>query len=221
MQMPPRYFFVGIFCRLNREGITGGVRIMKKSAERPCMISSCPVAASTGTAATPAASSSVHRVCVGKAGGAYTTSGFEYETVWGLGADAMIEDLDDIARYDHIMDEIGRGASPGRILGNSTASVGKAYGLVRVPVVKGRGIPAYDPRAIKGFCHLSNLDRGGRSLPRAILFATNILKVGGFGEPLQKEGQVELSRNLQIATAAVDSTGMYVFLFRPSISPKD
>ncbi|HEX9401749.1 MAG TPA: aldehyde ferredoxin oxidoreductase C-terminal domain-containing protein, partial [Anaeromyxobacter sp.] len=42
--------------------------------------------------------------------------------------------------------------------------------------------------------------------------ATNILKVGGFVDPLQTEGQVELSRNLQIATAAVDSTGMCLFI---------
>ena len=42
--------------------------------------------------------------------------------------------------------------------------------------------------------------------------ATNILKVGGFVDPLQTEGQIELSRNLQIATAAIDSTGMCLFI---------
>ncbi len=42
--------------------------------------------------------------------------------------------------------------------------------------------------------------------------ATNILKVGGFVDPLKKEGQVELSRNLQIATALIDSTGLCLFV---------
>jgi aldehyde:ferredoxin oxidoreductase len=42
--------------------------------------------------------------------------------------------------------------------------------------------------------------------------ATNILGVGGKLDPLSKEGQVELSRNLQIATAAIDSTGMCLFI---------
>ena len=42
--------------------------------------------------------------------------------------------------------------------------------------------------------------------------ATNILKVGGDVDPLKTEGQVELSRNLQIATAAIDSTGMCLFI---------
>ena len=41
---------------------------------------------------------------------------------------------------------------------------------------------------------------------------TNILKVGGYVDPLKPEGQIELSRNLQIATAAIDSTGMCLFI---------
>lgn len=42
--------------------------------------------------------------------------------------------------------------------------------------------------------------------------AANILKVGGYVDPLKPEGQIELSRNLQIATAAVDATGMCLFI---------
>ena len=41
--------------------------------------------------------------------------------------------------------------------------------------------------------------------------ATNVMKVGGYVDPLKPEGQVELSRNLQVATAAVDSAGLCVF----------
>jgi aldehyde:ferredoxin oxidoreductase len=42
--------------------------------------------------------------------------------------------------------------------------------------------------------------------------ATNIMKVGGDVDPLKPEGQVALSRDLQITTAAVDSTGMCLFI---------
>jgi aldehyde:ferredoxin oxidoreductase len=42
--------------------------------------------------------------------------------------------------------------------------------------------------------------------------ATNVLKVGGHVDALKPEGQVELSRNLQIATAAIDATGMCLFI---------
>ena len=39
----------------------------------------------------------------------------------------------------------------------------------------------------------------------------NILSCGGVVDPLKKEGQIELSRNLQIATASVDSVGLCLF----------
>jgi len=42
--------------------------------------------------------------------------------------------------------------------------------------------------------------------------ATNILGVGGKVDPLKPVGQIDPSRNLQIATAAVDSTGMCLFI---------
>jgi aldehyde:ferredoxin oxidoreductase len=42
--------------------------------------------------------------------------------------------------------------------------------------------------------------------------AQNILKVGGDVNPLKPEGQIDLSRDLQIATAAIDSTGMCLFI---------
>lgn len=185
--------------------------------------------------------------------GTYITSGFEYETIWGLGANAMIENLDDIARCDNLMDdigidsiegavllatameagviewgdgkecqrvlrdEIGKGTALGRILGNGTSFVGRAYGLVRVPVVKGQGIPAYDPRSVKGIGITYATSTMGADHTAGYTIATNILKVGGYIDPLQKEGQVELSRNLQIATAAVDSTGMCVFIAFPAL----
>ena len=39
--------------------------------------------------------------------GEYVTSGFEYETIWGIGANCCIDDLDIIAQADRVMDDIG------------------------------------------------------------------------------------------------------------------
>jgi len=39
--------------------------------------------------------------------GEYLTSGFEYETIWGLGANCCIKELDDIAMADSAMDDLG------------------------------------------------------------------------------------------------------------------
>ena len=47
--------------------------------------------------------------------------------------------------------------------------------------------------------------------------ATNIMGVGGSVDPLKPDGQVELSRNLQIATAAIDSAGLCVFVAFPAL----
>lgn len=180
--------------------------------------------------------------------GNYQTSGFEYETIWGFGANCCIDNLDDIAKIDWLCDDIGidtielavtaavamdagilefgdgKGlikiieneiakATPlGRVLGNGADFTGKAYGITRVPTVKGQGIPAYDPRAVKGVGITYATTTMGADHTAGYSVATNILKVGGDVNPLNKDGQVELSRNLQIATAAVDSTGLCLFI---------
>jgi aldehyde:ferredoxin oxidoreductase len=185
--------------------------------------------------------------------GTYMTSGFEYETIWGLGANCCIDVLDDIAKADNIMDDIGvdsietavmfgvameagilpfgdgkgvirllrdevaKGTPLGRILGGGAASVGRVYGQTRVPVVKGQGIPAYDPRSVKGIGITYATSTMGADHTAGYAVATNILAVGGSVNPLKKDGQVELSRNLQIATAAVDSTGMCLFVAFPAL----
>jgi len=185
--------------------------------------------------------------------GKYLTSGFEYETIWGLGANCCIDNLDDIAKADSIMDdigvdsietavmfgvameagvlnfgdgkgvirllgeEIGKGTPLGRILGGGAANVGKTYGVTRVPVVKGQGIPAYDPRSIKGIGITYATSTMGADHTAGYSIATNVLNVGGRVDPLKKDGQVELSRNLQIATAAVDSTGLCIFIAFPAL----
>jgi aldehyde:ferredoxin oxidoreductase len=185
--------------------------------------------------------------------GEYVTSGFEYETIWGLGCACNISDLDDIARIDRVMDDIGidsiegavlmsvameagilpwgdgkevfrlfdedirMGTPLGRTLGNGAGSVGRTYGLTRIPVVKNQGIPAYDPRSVKGIGITYATSTMGADHTSGYAIATNILKVGGYVDPLKKEGQVELSRNLQIATAVIDSTGLCLFVAFPAL----
>jgi aldehyde:ferredoxin oxidoreductase len=185
--------------------------------------------------------------------GQYLTSGFEYETIWGFGANCCIKELDDIAQADSLMDdlgldsietavafgvameagllpwgdgkevirilrdEIGQGTPLGRVIGSGAGSVGRTYGLTRVPVVKNQAIPAYDPRSVKGIGITYATTPMGADHTAGYTIATNILNVGGQVDPLKKDGQVELSRNLQIATAAIDSTGMCIFIAFPAL----
>jgi aldehyde:ferredoxin oxidoreductase len=78
--------------------------------------------------------------------------------------------------------------------------------------VKNQALPAYDPRAIQGMGVTYATSTMGGDHTAGYAVATNILKVGGYVDPLKPEGQIELSRNLQIATAAIDSTGMCLFI---------
>jgi aldehyde:ferredoxin oxidoreductase len=178
----------------------------------------------------------------------FKTAGFEYESIWAMGAGCCVDNLDDIAEADALMDDIGidtietsvamgvameagvlefgdgpgicrilkediaKGTALGRIIGNGAGSVGRAFGVTRVPVVKNQAIPAYDPRAVKGMAITYATSTQGADHTVGYAVATNILNVGGSVDPLSKEGQVELSRNLQIATAAIDSTGMCLFI---------
>ena len=111
-----------------------------------------------------------------------------------------------------LLHEVGKGTPLGRILGNGAAVTGQAFGVANVPVVKRQALPAYDPRAIKGIGVTYATSTMGGDHTAGYAVATNILKVGGFVDPLKPEDQVDLSRNLQIATAAVDSTGLCLFV---------
>jgi aldehyde:ferredoxin oxidoreductase len=109
-------------------------------------------------------------------------------------------------------EEVGKGTPLGRILGAGAAATAKAFGLERAPVVKGQAMPAYDPRAVKGIGVTYATSTMGADHTAGYAVATNLLKVGGDVDPLSAEGQIELSRNLQIATAALDATGFCLFI---------
>ena len=119
--------------------------------------------------------------------------------------DAGYKDFGDGPGALEMVEEIGKGTPFGKILGSGAAVLGKHFNHKRVPVVKGQTIAAYDPRAMQG---------------NAVTYATcpmgadhtagNVVGeyMSGALDPLKPEGQVEASRNTQIAMAAVDCTGL-------------
>ncbi len=111
-----------------------------------------------------------------------------------------------------LMKEIGKGSPIGRIIGNGAAFTGQAFGTERVPVVKRQALPAYDPRSVKGQGVTYATTPMGADHTAGYAVTSNILGIGGVVDPLKKEGQVELSRNLQIATAVLDSLGFCIFV---------
>ena len=130
----------------------------------------------------------------------------------GVAMDAGVIKFGDAEGAINLLKEVGQGTPLGRILGAGAAVTGKVFGVERVPVVKGQALPAYDPRAVQGIGVTYATSPMGADHTAGYAVATNILKVGGFVDPLKPEGQIQLSRDLQIATAAVDSTGMCLFI---------
>ncbi len=171
----------------------------------------------------------------------------EYETIWSFGPHTGISDLDTIALYDRICDDVGvdtidvgvalglamdagvlpfgdaegalkimgeisKGTPLGRVLGCGAETTGRVFGLRRVPTVKGQSLPAYDPRSVKGIGVTYATSPMGADHTAGYAVTANILSVGGTVDPLKSEGQIELSRNLQIATASVDAAGLCLFV---------
>lgn len=130
----------------------------------------------------------------------------------GVAMEAGLAKFGDAEAAIKLVKEVGKGTDLGRILGNGAAVTGKVFGVERVPVVKGQSMPAYDPRTVQGIGVTYATSTMGADHTAGYAVATNILGVGGKVDPLKPEGQVELSRNLQIATAAIDSTGMCLFI---------
>jgi len=116
----------------------------------------------------------------------------------------------------NLIKEVGQGTPLGRILGSGAAVTGQVYGVERVPVVKKQAMPAYDPRAVMGIGVTYATTPMGADHTSGYAVGSNIAGVGGKTDPLSPEGQVELARNLQIATAILtDSTGMCLFVAFP------
>ncbi len=130
----------------------------------------------------------------------------------GVAMEAGVAEFGDAEAAIKLVKEVGQGTPLGRILGNGAAVTGKVYGIERVPVVKGQAMPAYDPRGVQGQGVTYATTTMGADHTAGYAVTANILGVGGSVDPLKPEGQIELSRNLQIATAAIDSTGMCLFI---------
>lgn len=170
----------------------------------------------------------------------------EYESVWALGPNCGIYDLDAIGELNRacndlgmdtietgdtiavamegglaefgdaeaalsLMDEVREGTPTGRLLVNGTEFASKALGVTRVPTVKGQGLPAYDPRAIKGIGVTYATTPMGADHTAGYAIAPEILGVGGKVDPLETGGKIDLSRNLQAATAVLDTAGFCIF----------
>lgn len=130
----------------------------------------------------------------------------------GVAMEAGVVPFGDSKGAIRLLHDMGKGTHMGRILGGGTAFAGKAFGVVRIPAVKGQGMPAYDPRAVKGMGITYATTTMGADHTAGYTIAPEILGVSGKLDPLSTEGKAALSRGFQATTAFIDTSGHCLFI---------
>jgi aldehyde:ferredoxin oxidoreductase len=140
----------------------------------------------------------------------YGLDDIEMGVTLGIAVDAGIMNLGDSTRAIALINEIGQGTTLGRILGEGAAVTARAFGISRVPVIKGQAIPAHDPRVENGtgvtYCTSAMSDHTAG----AVLFR----------QPTPAEA-VKASKQVQINVAMVDSLGLCYIAFTERAYPME
>ncbi|HHW92102.1 MAG TPA: aldehyde ferredoxin oxidoreductase [Firmicutes bacterium] len=106
-----------------------------------------------------------------------------------------------------LLDEIAAGTVLGRVLGQGAVITGRVLGAARIPAVKGQGIPAHEPRALKGMSVTYAMSPMGADHTAGVTTGARV-------EHTNPDGQMELSRTLQVQAAALDALGLCMFVSR-------
>ena len=127
---------------------------------------------------------------------------------FAVAMDAGYKEFGDKQAAIDMMEEIAQGTEFGKILGNGPAAVGKYFNHQRIPTVKNQSIAAYDPRAMQGNGVTYATSPMGADHTAGNMIAAYL---SGTLNPLDKAGQVKGSKEMQIAMAFLDSTGLCLF----------
>jgi aldehyde:ferredoxin oxidoreductase len=119
----------------------------------------------------------------------------------GVAMEAGIVPWGDWEGTKKLLEEVRMGTPLGRIIGNGTAHVAKTFGIDRVPVVKGQGLPAWEPRTLKGMGITYSTSPQGADHTAGMVTAR-----GATADTLVKQ-----SRQEQLVMMAIDSVGVCQF----------
>ena len=119
----------------------------------------------------------------------------------GVALEAGAGRFGDWRRVEELVEEIRRGTPLGRVLGDGTEAVARHFGIDRVPVVKGQGLPAWEPRTLKAMGITYATSPQGADHTAGLVTARNVTA----------DTLLQSSRREQILQAAVDSVGLCQF----------
>jgi aldehyde:ferredoxin oxidoreductase len=122
---------------------------------------------------------------------------------WG-NADKVLEVLDK---------EIRKNTELGKIYGNGVKSIGAKLDAQRIPQVKGQGISGYDPRVFKAMSvTFATSPQGADHTSGAAIAGRAATQRKNYGELKENKGKLDLSFELQVYTAVLDSMGCCYFI---------
>jgi aldehyde:ferredoxin oxidoreductase len=120
---------------------------------------------------------------------------------WGGGKEALA-----------LVAEIGQGTGKGLMIGNGCRFTGEKLGVRRIPHVKGQGLSAYDPRAMKGTGVTYATSPMGADHTAGAVFPD---PGNPSYDPGSSEGQCEPSQFMQTYVAAIDALGLCIMVGLP------
>ncbi len=136
----------------------------------------------------------------------------EAGVVIGVAMDSGIAGFGDgEAAIKWLDEDIRQGTPLGHILGQGAEFTANAFGNERSPTVKGQGMPAYEPRAIKGIGMTYAISTMGADHTSGYTIAPEILAVGGDVDQFDVD-KADLVRAFQQTTAFIDMSGHCLFI---------
>lgn len=123
----------------------------------------------------------------------------------GVAMEAGVISFGDAEAAVAAVEEIGKDTHLGRIIASGVVTTGRIFGVRRIPAVKGQGLPAYDPRSIKGLGVTYATSPMGADHTAGTTVRAKVRHT-------EKEGQVRASRDAQLGVTVLDSLGLCMML---------
>ena len=137
----------------------------------------------------------------------------EFGVTIGVAMDAGKINWGDTKRIFEILEDIRKGSNIGNLYGNGVCHLGKEIKYERIPQVKGQGISGYDPRVFKGMSvTFATSPMGADHTAGAAIAGRSARKDKDYGELTNNKHKLDLSYELQIYTAVLDSMGCCYFI---------
>ncbi|MHA1291646.1 MAG: aldehyde ferredoxin oxidoreductase C-terminal domain-containing protein, partial [Promethearchaeota archaeon] len=119
----------------------------------------------------------------------------------------------DADKVFEILEDIRKGSEIGHLFGNGVLHIGTELNAKRIPVVKGQGISGYDPRVFKAMSvTYATSPMGADHTAGAAIAGRKASSNADYGELINNERKLDLSYELQIYTAVLDSMGCCYFI---------